>query len=386
MDLADEALLQIIMAYDGTHGSLAFVKSLKQTNKRLRLAVRNGMYIHKDFGLNIRNLACHIPGTLIPCNGEHLEDLTVLSEVDEMMEFFLSTHQTAPRHGIAVSGAFETRRESVVTFEWQNDGFLYLSVDINLNHGNLLSNLPLATTTTYDISSVPNVVRQVLGLPERTHDVDEINNLEVIISSFAVIVRVRPENTIGQLYLAVAHSLGWSESPFRVVAIMHGNCNRNTTIAQLRNILQNRIMLIINWPEDESEDDSDDDSDDEDDQDDDPDDEQDDDDDDDDDDEDEPEDEEHKEYLEYKAAEAAEEAEAQDEPDDDEDEPEDEEYKEYLEYKAAEAAEEAEAQDEPDDDEDEPEDEEYKEYLEYKDAEAAEEAEEAGTKQDVHRL
>ena len=32
MELSDEMLVRIMMAYDVTHGSLAFVKTLKQTN------------------------------------------------------------------------------------------------------------------------------------------------------------------------------------------------------------------------------------------------------------------------------------------------------------------------------------------------------------------
>jgi len=250
MQFSDEMLMRIMTVHDVGHGSLAFVKALKQTNKHLRHAIRVEMYTNKVLSKHLHDVACQVPGTKIPCNAEHVAQISLLSEAQELINFFLSSIKIGP-HNIAVGGAFRSAEDAVASFTWHNDGFYYLSVHIDVEHEQFLENLPLATSSTYDISGLPNVVRLFLELPERTHDVDEIDNLALGYSGFDQLLRVRPGHTLGQVYDAIAHAQGWTQSDYNATVIFMRTCNRNWTVAELMQRCEHAhhaAALVVSWP------------------------------------------------------------------------------------------------------------------------------------------
>jgi len=133
MDLQDDSLMQIVNANDVTHRSLAFIKALKQTNRRFRMAIRNEMYCNTKLCKSVHDVAFLVPGTRIPCNAEHVEGpIPHAGEMYELIEIFLATMEVGP-HEIAVGGAFHLHHDGFSSFTWQNDGFIYLAVAISFD-------------------------------------------------------------------------------------------------------------------------------------------------------------------------------------------------------------------------------------------------------------
>jgi len=256
MDLRDELLMQIVKANEVTHGSLAFIKALKQTNRRFRMAIRNEMYCNKTLCESVHDVAFVVPGTRIPCNAEHVEGpIPHIGEMNELIEFFLETVEVGP-HEIAVGGAFHLRHDGFSSFTWQNDGFIYLAVAISFDRQRFQNDLPFLTETrtTYDISGVPNVIRQHLQLPERTHDAADLDRILHDLFGFCSynrLLRVRAGHTIEQIFESVAHAEGWNPSDPRVFVVFFGPQNIHSLIGDITEMCTSSYAattLRINWP------------------------------------------------------------------------------------------------------------------------------------------
>ena len=249
MILHDDALLRILKADKITRDSLAFITRLKATNRRLCCLIRNEMHENIEYSKQVRTIPFLIAGTNIPCNAKHVQPTTVVSGTIELIDHFNLTCKMGPNH-ITVSDVYTLDYNECLCMTTDDENVFFISVCIYIRNNQFLQDIPLVTTTTYDISGIPNVMRQSLDFPNRTHNTDFIDLVMEEFVYYYRMVRCWPHTTMLEIYDAIAHAEGWNKGTYKLCLKTKGPRRAGDTLANVRQLCLGEISvsLFTIWP------------------------------------------------------------------------------------------------------------------------------------------
>jgi hypothetical protein len=223
-----EIIMMIVAAQQLTPRSLQVLNHTKLVNRRLYDLIQEQLDCNREFRKLVYSWTLFVPGTLIPYRAKFIEENVELHEYNDIMNFFEVT-SVMSCHNIAVSDAYELTPDEIGAYgTWpdpKNPGFCYTTVTIYVSPQQFTRNLPSATKSLYDVSSVPNVVRSVLRLyddisPLHTKEWAEWADSQPV---YCRLVHVSTTHTMQQIFDAVAKIEGWNASKF----VMHQKQGKN---------------------------------------------------------------------------------------------------------------------------------------------------------------
>lgn len=235
-----EIIMMIVAAQQLTPRSFQVLTDTKLVNRRFYQLITEQLKHNLEFRKLVHSWTLFVPGTLIPYRAKVIPEPVYLEMEDEILEHFEKTFQVYSSKNIAVSDIYVPITGIGAYGTWEDpedDVFYYMTITIYLSERQFTRNLPLATSTRYDVSGVPNVVRSVLNMYETTSPLDnkEWVHREPV---YLRLVRVHMDHTMQDIYDAVAGAEGWGASKF----IMHEEHAHNSPKLHSSCSVSNMVM------------------------------------------------------------------------------------------------------------------------------------------------